>query len=566
MSSPFAAQLGTNYCPRHEELAQIKALLIEPSLRLKCLDDGIASMQKTIDKLTKERDSLNAYVEAHKALISPIRRLPLDIIGEIFMACIPTHRNCVMSADEAPVILGRICSSWRTISLSTPRLWSTLHIVEPTRPYSSSPGLYEAKIVQRLEVANAWLRRSGTCPLSISFESNLGDMTPPLTPSLSPSSNTNLFLNVLVPFAHRWQSIRLVTSQLALETFSRLTEKDVPLLEHLKIVQRSDHRDNNSRWCLSGILGGSSLVKFSFSGSNIVTSDLPLRWNQLTTLSLLGPTWGGGHAQTSEVILELLSRCSQLQVCKLLVHDSPEGYLPDSIVECPVLRSFALHGAGSTLYSSGRLLSRLSLPDLRDFTLHGSMGPYGPTEPHGSVSTVDSPLSSLVPSTRLESIRIDSDLFSKSSLMDFLRSLPPTVRNLHLTEMTRTWRPYGVDVEETFDDDVLGALSVSPDHPSLCPALQELEISHCRNISDEALLHFIISRIPTLKRVVAQFDREKQIDILPGLQSFVDDGLKVSITHISAVLPRFSPWQGLPDEAPPTGMTWANGWASSIQY
>jgi hypothetical protein len=142
--------------------------------------------------------------------------------------------------------------------------------------------------------------------------------------------------------------------------------------------------------------------------------------------------------------------------------------------------------------------------------------------------------------------------------MDFLRGLPPTVKHLRLADM---WQPTSV-VITTLDDDVLGALSVSPDHPSFCPALQELEISHCRNISDEALLHFIISRIPTLKRVVAQFDRERQVDILPGLQSLVDDGLKISITHLSPPPPRFSPWLGLPDDAPP----WTNGWVSSIQY
>jgi hypothetical protein len=75
-------------------------------------------------------------------------------------------------------------------------------------------------------------------------------------------------------------------------------------------------------------------------------------------------------------------------------------------------------------------------------------------------------------------------------------------------------------------------------------------------VSDEALLHFIISRIPKLKRVDVKFDRERQIDILPGLQSFVHDGLKVFITYISVALPWFSPWQGLPD-APSEPNTWS---------
>ncbi|KAJ6581969.1 hypothetical protein B0H19DRAFT_893223, partial [Mycena capillaripes] len=123
MSSPFAARLGTNYCPKDEEILEIKTLLIEPYLRLKRLDDEIADLQRAIDKLAEERDGLGVFVEGHKALLSPVRRLPLDVIQEIFIACIPTHRNCVMSASEAPVLLGRICSSWRAISLSMPRLW-----------------------------------------------------------------------------------------------------------------------------------------------------------------------------------------------------------------------------------------------------------------------------------------------------------------------------------------------------------------------------------------------------------------------------------------------------------
>ncbi|KAJ7933941.1 hypothetical protein B0H13DRAFT_2650413 [Mycena leptocephala] len=540
MSSPFAAQLGTNYCPKDEELAQIKALLIEPSLQLKHLDDEIASMQKAIDKLTEERDTLSVYVDAHQALTSPIRRLPLDVIEEIFVACIPMHRNCVMSADEAPVILGRICSSWRTISLSTPRLWSSLHIVEPTCPYSSSPGLYEAKVAQRLEVTNVWLRRSGTCPLSISFESNHHA----ITPSPSPSSNIDLFLNALIPFASQWQNIRLVTPPLALETFSRLTESDVPLLKHLDIFQLSD-RHHSSQRSLSGILRAPSLLKFSFSGYNITSSDLPLRWSQLTALDLivLPLTEGFGQRQTSQIVLDILGRCPRLQSCKLSV-EFREGDLTNSIAECPVLQTFQvnLRCHGPALDVTGRLLSRLSLPDLRDFALSG----------RGVLtdSTADSLVSSLAASARLESISVDSQLFSKSSLMDFLRGLLPTVKRLHLVDI---WRRAGV-VVATLDDDVLGALNMSPDHPSFCPALQELAITSCRSISDEALFHFIISRIPTLKRVVAQFDREKQVDILPDLQSFVDDGLKVSITHISVALPRFSPWLGLPDDAPPNAL------------
>jgi hypothetical protein len=99
MASLFPAQLGTNYCPKDKELLKIQTLLVILALQLKTVDNEIAKLQKPIETLMEECNSLRlgAYVDAHKALILPARRLPLDIIEEIFVACLATHRNCVMS-------------------------------------------------------------------------------------------------------------------------------------------------------------------------------------------------------------------------------------------------------------------------------------------------------------------------------------------------------------------------------------------------------------------------------------------------------------------------------------
>ncbi|KAF7341966.1 hypothetical protein MVEN_01783100 [Mycena venus] len=519
MSSPFASRLGTNYCPQDEELAQINGLLIEPCLRLKRLEDDIAIMQKAIDKLKEERDAVSAFVEAHKALASPLRRLPLDLIQEIFMACLPTNRNCVMSAIEAPVLLGRICSSWRNISLSTPRLWSRLHVVEPTRPYNVTSGIYETKVAQRLEVASTWLQRSGMCPLSISLESNLDHgITPPLSPQPSFTPSPDLFLNALISFSPRWQNIRLSIPAVALQKLAHLTENDVPLLQYLKIVQRPEHPGSNNTQSdvtlsLSSILRGPNLSRFSLMGGNNNPSNLPLRWNQLTALSLMGPAWGAEFAQTCMVIWDILSRCPKLQACKLLVHGPPEGDHVGSIIECTSLHALDL------------------VP-----------GVYNP----------DGVVAALAASTHLERVSIDSNTFSKPFLMDFLRGLPPTVRRLQITEPVHVWQPSLV--EPTLDNEVLAVLNTSPDSPAHCLGLEEFVIHYCRKVSDEALLRFIISRVPTLRLVEVKFDRERQVDILPKLQSFVEAGGNTFFTYITLTPPQFSPWLGLPDIPPPSGI------------
>ncbi|KAJ7134881.1 hypothetical protein C8R44DRAFT_849317 [Mycena epipterygia] len=546
MSSPFAARLGTNYCPKDEEIADIKALIVEPTLRLKRLDDDIADMQKAINKLTAERDALVAYVDSHKALISPARQLPVDIIQEIFMACIPTHRNCVMSAGEAPVLLGRICSSWRTLSLLTPRLWARLHVVEPMRHYNATSALFKEKLAQRLETTKTWLERSGQCPLSISLESAtepFGGIPPPTDPPIRPT--TDLFIQALLPFTPRWEHISFTTPPAALEKLVHLAETAFPLLKSVTLNQYPYGPPHSVTWGHLGMLRASQISSFSISAvTNFSLTELPLRWDQLTSLSITSQ-W---NAPTSHAILPAISRCPALQSCKLTVFDSPnpetQPLLDHPIVQLAYLHTLELCCAGSAPSTFALLFPRISLPSLRRFFLLGSPHEYGPD---GLIAELDSvsqvSLSRFIAgSTCLESVGIDN-MFPKSSLIQIIQSLPPTLKRLRIKDTPVS----------SLDDDVLAVLTPGPGLPPFsCPALQELVINHACSISDTAVLQFITARmavqpVTTLNVVEILFGTVMQRDILPSLQTFIDTGLKVSITYPLSFPPRFSPWQGLAD-------------------
>ncbi|KAJ7252148.1 hypothetical protein B0H12DRAFT_1018188, partial [Mycena haematopus] len=284
MSSPFDSKLGTNYCPLDEEISEIESLLVQPLSRLQDLDDRITDLQKAIDELTEERTSVRAYVDAHRALLSPARRLPLDVLEEIFVACLPAHRNCVMSAIEAPVLLGRICSSWRAISLSTPRLWARLHIAEPSCPdrAMSLHVVRERKQAQRVEITKAWLKRSGQCPLSISLcGSPRPDPAPPMY------SSTSVFLQTLIPFASRWLDISLTATSSDLDSLSSVTEYDVPMLKTLEISEIYESpQPLGTQWGSSGLLRGPNISTFSFLQSTSDPLLFPLRWDQLLSISI----------------------------------------------------------------------------------------------------------------------------------------------------------------------------------------------------------------------------------------------------------------------------------------
>ncbi|KAF8351023.1 hypothetical protein F5887DRAFT_851114, partial [Amanita rubescens] len=63
----------------------------------------------------------------------PINRLPQDVLAEIFVQCLPkiepwSSIKGLSTKDVAPLLLCRICSSWRKLVLSVPRLWQRLSI------------------------------------------------------------------------------------------------------------------------------------------------------------------------------------------------------------------------------------------------------------------------------------------------------------------------------------------------------------------------------------------------------------------------------------------------------
>ncbi|KAJ7034768.1 hypothetical protein C8F04DRAFT_1101067 [Mycena alexandri] len=537
MSSPFASRLGTNYCPQDNEVLEIQCLIQEPLARLKRLDDQIAELQKSIDELTKEHDTIGDYVQAHRALLTPIRRIPLDILQEIFVACLPTHRNCVMSAKEAPVLLGRICSSWRALSLSTPRLWASLHIAEPVRTSDSLDSLHLTLHARRVEVTKTWLARSGQCPLSLSLESDEQNAG---YPNGSYGSTGDVFLQTLLPFTSRWWRLSLAAPPPVLDVLSGLTGADVPLLKTLEVRAPSPRP-----WRPFKLLGGSQISGFSLMGE--LDSDplhLPLRWEFLTSLSLIENNWNTAFPLTSDAALTILSRCPRLRNCHFLLiggfHPAPQilegAGRSRSILELPTLHSLQLQSVNAPVFGPGGIFSSLSLPGLRHLVLS--------TRLQDEEVTLTFPF--LVVSPQLQSFESDCQIYGKQSLLDLIRALPPTVQRLRLSGFPS----YG------FNDDTLAFLAPTPGCLDIIfPALQELSIMDCYDVSDAALLHFITARmtiqspsVATLRRVDIQFNREQQLDIRPQIQSYLDVGLQVSTRYYPSLKWIFSPWRGLPDD------------------
>ncbi|KAJ7865670.1 hypothetical protein B0H13DRAFT_2203269, partial [Mycena leptocephala] len=88
-----------------------------------------AVLQTQVAALTKKRDHERAIAAALQSILAPIRTLPVELLAEIFSLTIrevpdklpPWPRKPSHVKDAFRV--AHVCSDWRWIATSTPRLW-----------------------------------------------------------------------------------------------------------------------------------------------------------------------------------------------------------------------------------------------------------------------------------------------------------------------------------------------------------------------------------------------------------------------------------------------------------
>ncbi|KAJ7246750.1 hypothetical protein C8J57DRAFT_1674949 [Mycena rebaudengoi] len=96
-------------------------------------DVALAEIDEQILKLKSQRESISILRAAMQVVLSPVRRLPPEILAEIFLLCrdndlLGWRRYSVLDPRQAPLLLGQICSHWRVVSQTTPCLWDQIHI------------------------------------------------------------------------------------------------------------------------------------------------------------------------------------------------------------------------------------------------------------------------------------------------------------------------------------------------------------------------------------------------------------------------------------------------------
>lgn len=242
-----------NLAPCASERTELNELVAHAEKEFVKYGETIGRLQDLIVALENEKENLKEQVRLAKSLMAPIRKIPPEILGQIFMDHGVTNiLDFQLGLREAYIPgfkIASICSHWRSIAVGTPGLWSNISTQESF-----------VTLVEHL------LRLSAKSKLN--FQIKAGEDAP--VPACLP---------LLCDQANRWQSMS-----------GWLIGRNGPLLEALSSIQR---RLDSLQIC-------SVVAPFEHYGAwvegaqklrtatvfNIELSSVAVPWNQIVELTL----------------------------------------------------------------------------------------------------------------------------------------------------------------------------------------------------------------------------------------------------------------------------------------
>ncbi|KAK7043355.1 hypothetical protein R3P38DRAFT_2883762 [Favolaschia claudopus] len=183
----------------HGETARFRAFISAAALDVDRYDTEIEELsdQKELNRLISERRTLASYIEFCRSALSPIHRLPDELLELIFGWCFPSQAykisSTVTPAEEVErlsrfylIELSRVCSRWSHIAMQTPQLWSD--IVVDTRLWDRCP----VPVGTLLDLLESSLDRGREHPLTLEVWA-------------VPQHHSNVF-NLMGRHAPRWKA------------------------------------------------------------------------------------------------------------------------------------------------------------------------------------------------------------------------------------------------------------------------------------------------------------------------------------------------------------------------
>ncbi|KAK7449787.1 hypothetical protein VKT23_013263 [Stygiomarasmius scandens] len=503
--------LTTNMVPNDDDMHRIRETCAEHSQDLSRMNAQIERLQASLDAIILKRDTLQSKLSSLQSIMSPLRTLPPEVLQAVFMHCLELFP--IISAREAPVLLTRICSKWRSVAIDTPALWASFHVAltGARHPFES----YDSTCNAIRDGLQTFLLRSSPLPVNVSLCSGYYSPGPY---SEDMTGEVNRTLDVIVPHHKRWKYINLQLPAQCMDSVEHLRGEDLPNLEtaviscshgvSLQPVVASPFFENAPRLQRLSLWARDHAVMFKLIGS--------ASWARLTHFIICFSYW-----EESSTVLEqiaMLRVCVNLEECTITlpgINSETPPPLTNLAITLPKLKKIVIDCFFPSQVMTS-LLDSLVLPELRELILDGNLAQL-PL----NVSVILSATNLLQKSScSLTHFGFRGNLGRPFPLplswdngaMVFLLRLMPELNTLNLSHT------------ELMTEALLEAFcTVSPDSGEiLCPKLAQIEFSDSAAITEQKLVHFISTRLsPPTSSAVAPLDRVLIRDPRPSAGSIL---------------------------------------------
>ncbi|TDL22671.1 hypothetical protein BD410DRAFT_212865 [Rickenella mellea] len=270
------------------------------------------------------------------------KELPADLLVEIFLLCLPGPNDSfpIPSRREIPILFGRVCRLWRSVSLNTPQLWAQIQLSA-----SYPVDIWKSENFHRIGI-HEWIRRSGNSPLSfdIGWHGDIHASAPSLALTLQAE-------------AHRWKSIRLRSTCHCVNHILQMLSipGKVPMLIDLRFLNEVQFQTNHSIICVPKNL---STIYLRSNDTSLLGNG---RFHALRELRI--NPYGSSRAYSF-----ILTQCPSLETLKII--SSP--YLQLNDMQTVVHSLHCLHTFiidGSSGYGQLRVLNWFDTPALNSLAI-----------------------------------------------------------------------------------------------------------------------------------------------------------------------------------------------------
>ncbi|KAL1706131.1 hypothetical protein EV121DRAFT_279075 [Schizophyllum commune] len=376
------------------------------------LVEQIATLQKNLDAVREQ-------VALHRSSVSCYRRVPPEILSEIFVLALPNDwlkRWTKLGTRQRVLNFAGVCTTWRTVALTmTPQLWTTFSLDDRTfRAMQRHPWAMEME-----------LARTGQAPLDLHIYMS------PFRSSGSRAGNSDDFWHdknwgLLCAQSHRWRQLSINAAPLS--AYNELVGRGFPLLTHLSTSFSGRQWAADTTIPLHVFEAAKEISNLSIEyDCTIRNLEIPRTW-RITSLDIQCTTESEGSMLES--CLDAIIACRDtLQSCTLSGNnDLASANAELRPTQFPHLRTL-------TLFHHAILLCPcFAAPSLDSLRLY--MRIYDRLDPYGALTSL-----------------LDRSESCKSLRSLWLDGLPPSPNQDRITRILRRL-PYLKDLELSNNEDI----------------------------------------------------------------------------------------------------------------